>query len=117
MIPLDPVPAGRLFTYTVTVTNNGPAAATGETLTDTLPAGLTIISIVTSQGTFTQSGDIITCNLGSMASGATATLTITARRFTPDPITITNTASVTANESDPNTANNTASETTSVIPQ
>ncbi len=34
----DPVPAGKVLTYTLTVTNSGDIAATGVTITDTLPA-------------------------------------------------------------------------------
>ena len=52
------------------------------------------------------------CNLGSLADGGSATVTIT---VTPNAAgTITNTATVSANESDPNTNNNTATETTTV---
>ena len=34
----DPVTTGSDLTYTITVTNNGPDAATSVTVTDTLPA-------------------------------------------------------------------------------
>jgi uncharacterized repeat protein (TIGR01451 family) len=43
----DPVTAGTSLTYTVTVTNNGSFGntdATGITLTDTLPSGVTFVS-------------------------------------------------------------------------
>ncbi len=33
----DPARVGQALTYTITVRNNGPKAATGVTLTDTLP--------------------------------------------------------------------------------
>src|ERR1700676_2416199 len=106
----NPVPVGANLTYTLTVKNNGPAAATSVTLTDTLPAGVTFVSATPSSactGTTT-----ITCNLGSLANAATVTVTIIVK---PTAIgAITNTAHVTATETDPNTANNIASATTTV---
>src|SRR5262249_45650729 len=46
---------GDTIIYTVTVTNGGPANATGVALTDLLPAGLTFISATPSQGTYNSS--------------------------------------------------------------
>ncbi|MBA2592590.1 MAG: DUF11 domain-containing protein, partial [Gammaproteobacteria bacterium] len=41
------------MTYTVPVTNNGPSNATGVTMTDTLPAGVSFVSATPSQGSCT----------------------------------------------------------------
>ena len=43
---------GEIVTYTVTVTNHGPSAATGVQVTDRLPAGLTFVDATPSQGTY-----------------------------------------------------------------
>ncbi len=43
---------GDQITFTVTLTDNGPGAATGVQVTDLLPAGLTFVSATPSQGTY-----------------------------------------------------------------
>ncbi len=107
----DPVVVGNDLTYTLTVTNNGPDAATGVTLSDTLPAGVTFVSATLP---CEQTDGVVTCDLGTLVNGATATVTIVVSLTTPG--TITNTAMVTANEPDPDPANNTDSEQTTVNP-
>jgi uncharacterized repeat protein (TIGR01451 family) len=100
------------LTYTMGVTNGGPDSATGTVLTDTLGANLKFISATTSQGTFTQSGSTVTFNLGTLANGGTATVTVTAQA-TEDG-SLSNSASVTSNASDPTPGDNTKSATTTV---
>lgn len=107
----DPAVAGSKLTYTLTVTNNGPNPATGVTISDTLPAGVAFVSA--SAGCSSAAGTV-TCNLGGLASGSSASVTIVVRPSSPG--TITNTASVTGGEPDPNPANNSASSTTTVKP-
>src|SRR5207302_4082967 len=72
----NPVPLGTNLTYTVTVTNNGPSAATGVTLTDTLPAGVRFVSATPTQGTCAQASGTVTCDLGNLAFDVTARATI-----------------------------------------
>ncbi|PYU31261.1 MAG: hypothetical protein DMG28_15825 [Acidobacteria bacterium] len=107
----DPVPVGSNLTYTITVTNNGPDSATGVTVSDPLPPSATFVSDTPSQGSCTGTS-IVVCNLGTLANAARATITIVVRPTSTG--TITNTASVTANEVDPNPANNTATQVTTV---
>ena len=96
----DPVVTGSTVTYTLTVGNLGPATATNVTLTDTLSAGLTLVSAIPSQGTCTAG----TCELGSLAAGAGATVTLVASADGGG--ILTNAATVAAAETDPVPANN-----------
>ena len=64
---------GQSYTYTVTVKNNGDDSATGVIVAGSLPAGLTLNGYSASQGTFINGQ----WNIGTLASGNTATLTIT----------------------------------------
>jgi len=112
----DPVNAGGILTYTVLVTNNGPSPATNVVLTDALPTEVSFDSATPSQGSVSESGGTVTANLGSLASGASATVTIVATVADSALGTITNTASVAATETETNTANNVDTEPTTVTP-
>lgn len=63
--------------YTITVANVGGSAAAQVNLTDTLPIiGATVVSITPSQGACSSTIASITCNLGSLAAGSSATVTL-----------------------------------------
>lgn len=106
----DPVAAGTNVTYTIGIANAGPDPATGVTLTDDLPDTLILVSATPSQGTCT--GNV--CSLGSIANGASASVTIVARATRTGMVT--NTASVSAGEGDPDGTDNIAVEDTQVVP-
>jgi uncharacterized repeat protein (TIGR01451 family) len=72
----SPIVRGETFTYTITVTNNGPSAATGAVLTAVLDSSLT--NVVFSLGTFVSGTNILTAALPTIASGSTAIVTISA---------------------------------------
>ena len=103
---------GQQVTYTLVVANAGPGSAAGVTVKDPLPGALSFATATTTQGTCTGT-QTVTCSLGTIANGASATITI---RATPTaPGTFTNTASVTSVSKDPSNANNSSSVTTRVI--
>ncbi len=108
----DPVGVGALLTYTITVSNGGPSTATGVTVADTLPAGVALVSAIPSQGTCTGASPV-SCVLGSLASGNSATVIV--KVTTGGAGTITNDVQVTGDQTDSASGNNTASVTTTVI--
>lgn len=87
--------AGVPITYTLTVTGGGPGPSTGTTVVDHLPAGESLFGSNASQGSCTSSGSpaTVTCALGNLASGASATVTIVAAEANAGQVTNTSTAS------------------------
>ncbi|HEU0297497.1 MAG TPA: DUF11 domain-containing protein [Anaerolineales bacterium] len=73
--PATSVLPGATLTYTVTVTNQGPGSATGVTVKDMMPAGLTLQSATPSVGSYDSVTGLWT--VGSLAPNESATLTIT----------------------------------------
>ncbi|MCB9296620.1 MAG: DUF11 domain-containing protein [Lewinellaceae bacterium] len=67
---------GSSVTFTVVVSNQGPSAATGVAVTDQLPSGYTYAGFATSQGTYNNATGV--WNVGTLAAGSSATLTLTA---------------------------------------
>jgi hypothetical protein len=106
--------------YRITVTNNGPAAATNVTLTDMLPDTVLFTSAITGQWICTgpdgsTPGGTMTCARSTLPSGVSDTILITVSPPNGSG-TLTNKASVTAKESDPNTTNNSATLNTTLNP-
>jgi uncharacterized repeat protein (TIGR01451 family) len=102
------VVVGNNLPYTVTVTNNGPSQATGVVIADVVPVGTTYVSASANcSGTVT-----VTCNVGTLNSGATATVMIVVSPGAVGPVS--NTARVAGNETDPDPTNNTATVATTV---
>jgi uncharacterized repeat protein (TIGR01451 family) len=108
----NPVTEGTPLTYTLAVTNNGPASATNVTVVDTLPSVVTYLSSNTTQGSCSEAGGSVTCLLGTMANAGTATITILT--IPGQPGVVPNTATVTADQTDPNLANNSSTWTETI---
>jgi type VI secretion system secreted protein VgrG len=98
--------------YTIVVTNAGPASAAGVTVTDILPAGSTFVSATSP---CTSSIGTVTCNLGTMASGGSATITLVITSPSSSG-SFDNTATVVSTTPDPNTANNRSTYTVTTSP-
>jgi len=108
------VEPGAAISWTVNVTNLGPGAALSVTVTDTLPSGITLGSVVAPAGwTCSVAGNVVTCSTSSMADSQTAAINITATAPASEG-TITNTVTVTTASVDPGSGNNTSSKSTVV---
>src|SRR5262249_2413684 len=100
--------SGETVTFTITLTNAGPDAATNVQITDLLPVSLTFVSATPSMGSY----DSLTglWSVGTVPATTPETLTITATVVSPGPQT--NTATITdADQFDPNPGNNSGSST------
>ncbi len=75
---------GDEITYTITVHNDGPDAASGVVVTEQMPAGLEYLRSSTVKGVYDASSN--KWNVGSLQNGETATLAITFRVLTAGPI-------------------------------
>ncbi|HKO54822.1 MAG TPA: Calx-beta domain-containing protein [Thermoanaerobaculia bacterium] len=98
------VAPGGTISYTITVTNNGPQAATAATVTDVLPPNTTFNSVTPSQGTCSGTTTVV-CTLGGLANGGTATITLVVN-VTGTTGSVTNSAAVAGSPADPNGTNN-----------
>jgi uncharacterized repeat protein (TIGR01451 family) len=110
----DPVPQGAPLNYELIVFNAGPDPATDVVLMDTLPAGVTYLNAIPSQGGCSETGGTVTCNLGIIDSGEMVSVEIEALAPTALGV-ITNEAIVTGIEFDPDPADNFVSEMTTVV--
>jgi uncharacterized repeat protein (TIGR01451 family) len=98
----------------LTMRNFGPSPATGAVLRDPLPAGATFVSS-DQPATCNGAGNVVTCNVGALAPGATFTVLVTVHVAAgAGGTTLENTAAGSANEPDPVDSNNSASDRLSV---
>lgn len=120
---VDPVtlseddPVGKV-TYTISVTNLGPATAEDVIVTDTLPATMTFVSATAEVGTCSQSGGVVTCSIGDLAVGDKVDIEVTVETeafgevTNFDPV---NVVEVSSSSPDPNLSNNRDAEPTAII--
>jgi uncharacterized repeat protein (TIGR01451 family) len=109
------------ITYTITYANNGPAAASTVSMTDTLPAGETLVDanfFGSPPPTSCGLGATISCSTSTMPNGSSVGLTVTTHvaSSVADLTVLSNTASVSSSapEIDPNSANNSSTAATLV---
>jgi uncharacterized repeat protein (TIGR01451 family) len=108
----DPVAPGGALTYTLTVTNLGPSASPGMTVTDALPGQVTFVSATAGCA---QAAGTVTCTLGSLAPAAGATVTIQTTVSPSATTSLSNTATVTGGATDPTPGNDADTEPTILL--
>lgn len=100
--------------YTIVVTNNGPSLATDVTMTDTLPTYFTYDHATTPASTtlgscsYNAGTRVLTCTLGSMTNGQSATITVSGT-VSQEQVEFNNTANVTRTETDTDPSNDSSS--------
>jgi uncharacterized repeat protein (TIGR01451 family) len=108
----DPVAVGGRLTYTIQVKNQGANDATGVVVTDPLSASeVDFVSATATSGTCEHKANTVTCSLGTINAGNTATVTIVIEPKKTG--TLSNTATVVSPE-DSTPINNQATATTVV---
>jgi uncharacterized protein len=121
----DPVPAGNLIGYTLTVTNNGPSTAQDVMITDTIPAGTTFDSAIPSSGSCVtpppNGFGMIKCTYpGATLPGQSHSVLIMVRTCNGGVINcggqLMNTGQSSSSTFDPDSGNNTATVTSTVSP-
>jgi hypothetical protein len=100
------VTTGTNTTYTATITDGGPSPSTNIALTAMLPSTGVLVSATPSVGTCAV-GSVVSCDLGGLANGASATVAFVVTQQSAG--TATMTVQVSGSENDPNLANNTTS--------
>ena len=95
---------GQDLTYTIVATNDGPGNAAAVEVNDPLPAGAVYQSANTSQGSCTETSGTVSCAIGSVAAGASATVTVVVQPSQAG--TLTNSATVSTGSFDPDPSTN-----------
>jgi uncharacterized repeat protein (TIGR01451 family) len=112
----EPVMAGRYQLYQLTVTNHGPDPAESVEVVDALPAGVTLV-LAEPTAACGEAAGIVTCALGDLAVGDSATVTIHVYVGLQElPAPLDNMATVSSETDDPESGNNDVMESTEVIP-
>ncbi|MCI0635596.1 MAG: S8 family serine peptidase, partial [Actinobacteria bacterium] len=107
----DPSLVGVAVSYTLTITNHGPVAANGVTVSEGLTISASVDSATPSQGSCDLFSHGTSCDLGTIAAGASATVVVVG---TPSVTGVLTSNATVAGGQDPDLSNNSASVQTSV---
>ena len=108
----DPVTLGSgSITYTIVVTNAGPAPAAGVRIVDTLSASVDFV-MAKPGAKCSLTGRIVSCRAGTLAAGASSTVTVVVNPTAAG--TVSNSATVSATSPDPNPSNDARTVSTTV---
>ena len=111
----EPAVAGMPLTYTINVTNAGTLTATGVTISDTLPAGVSNVSVTLPPGWQQTGSNPLTFVADTLPVGMTEQFTITVNAPLTSGV-ITNTAAISSTTADFWPGSNTDAVTTTILP-
>jgi hypothetical protein len=103
-------------TFTARATNAGPGAALNAVLTFTAPAGSVVVSAQAAPGVCTMTGGTVTCNLGTMAAGASLDATFVVRSQNTSATSLTGSFTLRSDTADPDAADLTTAATVAIDP-
>ena len=109
----DPVERGQVLTYSITLANHGPSAASNVVLSLPAPAGTTFESVAQTGGA-PFACNPSSCTAAQLASGASATFAVQVR-VTTGASSVSGQAGAGSSTHDPNSSNNTALASTTVV--
>ena len=104
---------GGGITYSVTVTNLGPNGTSGVVVEDALPESVTFASADSTRGTCLEADHSVSCDLGVLLAGETATILISVT--TTQAGTVSNSVTVGSDAPDPAPVNNQHQSTVTVL--
>ncbi|HET7226213.1 MAG TPA: hypothetical protein VFK69_10930 [Candidatus Eisenbacteria bacterium] len=110
----DPAQVGYSVTYTVRVENHGPDAADQVVVRDRVPDMTTYHFFNTQRGSVSDSSGWGVWNVGTLAAGDSAVMTLV--QGTSAPGTLVNVATASSATTDPDSSNNVSAEATQVVP-
>ncbi|WP_210409248.1 DUF11 domain-containing protein [Methanococcoides sp. NM1] len=87
--------ADATITYTLSYTNTNQFSVDNVTITDTLPAG---VNFVSATGGGTHSAGVVTWDIGTVAPGASGSVTLTVQEFSGVERTLANSAAIEGDE-------------------
>ncbi|RYX96494.1 MAG: DUF11 domain-containing protein [Comamonadaceae bacterium] len=102
---------GQTVNYFITFGNLGPSTAANVTVTDVLPAGLTLVGVQASSGTIGSTTASLTLGIATLPPGGSGTVTLTVSIGADAASSIVNVANISSQTPDPSTANNSATVT------
>ena len=113
--PGDTRPLGQPVTYQLDIHNDGPSKATGVVLSNRLPENVELVGTATDQGECHREDDTIICQIGELSQGQTTAVNLMFKPVRDGPII--NSASVSADQTDPNVENSEISDAgTTIVP-
>jgi uncharacterized repeat protein (TIGR01451 family) len=112
----DPVTAGEILTYSLSVQNLGPSSASNVSVVDTLPENVVFLSSTPGAPTCTLSIETVLCSLGTIASGDSREVIIVVRINATATGVLVNQAQVSSITFDSDETNNSAAEETTIMP-